>query len=330
MTGTKISINEDMGQLTGLLLNIAELEKNTEYTKIGYCTKVDVGTTQDGKPFFRFNILDKGGHAIQGRIFNVEDVESKGLTANNLKNKVVKIRFSLSTFNSIESLTVYSIDPIPENALSREEFIGELPNVQEDVKYITSVANSVCSKYPIIGSLITKYNLLQGIETVTMPDMWAERKGGAVKFSAKLLRMIEGAFDGDDLTATRAIVILSELFMYWKYAANYEENVLSLGDNINGILAKSDKYLDAVMTKARDTDNVVEYNICKETKHLLKCYFGYMEPETYASISVNGMREALIMKLRMQDEHESMLSGTYRTVILTNGEMKRIVKLEGR
>jgi len=330
MAGTKISINEDMGQLTGLLLNIAELEKNTEYTRIGYCTKVDIGTTQESKPFFRFNILDKGGHAIQARLFNVEDVERKGLTANNLKNKVVKIRFSLSTFSGVNSLTLQSIDPIPENALSREEFIGEIPNIQADLKYVVDTAKEVCNKFPIIGSLITKYSLLQGIETVTMPDMWAERRGGAVKFTAKLLKMVEGSFEGDDLTATRAIVVLSELFMYWKYAENYEENVLSLGDNINNILAKSDKYLDAVMTKAKDTDNVVEYNLCKETKHLLKCYFGYMEPETYATISVCAIRDALMLKLKMQDEHESMLTGTYKTVSLTNGEMKRIVRLDGR
>ena len=330
MAGTKISISEDFGQLTGLLLNIAELDKNTEYTRIGYCTKVDIGTTQESKPFFKFNILDKGGHAIQARLFNVEDVERKGIVANNLKNQVVKIRFSLTNFSGVNSLTLYSIDPIPESALSREEFIGELPNIIDDVQFVKDIANGVCAKYPIIGSLITKYNLLSGIETVTMPDMWAERRGGAVKFTAKLLRVIDGCFEGNDLTSVRAIVILSELFMYWKYAANYEENVLSLGDNVNAILSKSDKYLDAVMSKAESTDNIVEFNICKETKHLLKCYFGYVEPETYASISVTALRSALITKLCMQDEHESMLPNTYKTIAMPNGEYKRIVRLEGR
>lgn len=330
MGKTSISISEDMGQLTGILLNIAELEKNTEYTRIGYCTKVDVGNTQDGKPFFRFNILDKGGHAIQGRIFNVEYVEDKGMTANNLKNKVVKIRFELSTFGGMESLTIHAIDPIPENALSREEFIGELPGIKEDVKYITSISNNVCSDYPIIGSLIVKYNLLQGIETATMPDMWAERKGGAVKFSAKLLNMCDGAFEDGDLAYVKAVVLLSEIFMYWKYAANYEENVLSLGDNINSILAKSDKYLDAVMGKAKETGSIEEYNICKETKHLLKCYFGYDEPQTYVTISVNAIRSSLILMLKMQDENESMLGGTYKNVMMPDGTYKRIVKLNAR
>lgn len=329
MLSTSIKISEDVGQLSGLLLNIAELERNTEYTRIAYCSKVDIGTTSDLKPFFRFMIVDNSGHTIQARLFNVEDVDSKGAVANNIKNKLVKIRFSVSTFNGTESLTLRSIDVVPENAMSKEEFIGEIPGVKEDFDYVKSEANLVCSSFPIIGSLITKYNLLHGADTVTMPDMWAERKGGAIKFTAKLLKMADGVFDGDSKYA-KAIIILSELFMYWKYASDYEENVLSLGDNVNNILAKSDKYLDAVMSKAREVDNTSEYNLCKETKHLLKCYFGYIEPETYLTMSINSLRESLLFKIRMENEDSSMLSGTYKNVTMKDGSIKRIVKLEAR
>lgn len=322
---TSINITEGVGALTGLLLNIAELEKNTEYTKIGYCTKVDTGVTQEGKPFFKFNILDKAGHSIVGRMFNIEDVESKGITANNLKSSVVKIRFSLSTFGGVNSLTIYSIDPVPETALSKEEFIGELQGVAEDVKYVTGISTKVCEEYVLIGSLISKYQLLQGINTVTMPDMMAERKGGAVKFSASLMKMVEATFN--NRTDIMAIVLLSEIFMYWKYAANYEENILSLGDNINTLLAKSDKYLDAVMKTAKEKDIINEYNICKEAKHLLKCYFGYDEPKTFIALTLCSFRDSLLLRYRLEEEDDSMLSGTYKTIQLDNGEFKQIVKL---
>lgn len=329
MGSTSINISEDIGQLSGLLLNISELERNTEYTRIAYCSKVDIGTTIDSKTFFRFNIVDNSGHTIQARLFNVEDVDNKGAVANNLKNKLVKIRFSVSSFNGSETLNIYSIDVVPENALSKEEFIGDIPGIKEDYEYVTNEANKLCSSFPIIGSLISKYSLLHGAETVTMPDMWAERKGGAVKFTAKLLKMVEGSFDSD-VAYAKAIVILSELFMYWKYASDYEEDVLSLGDNVNNILAKSDKYLDAVMNKAKQVDNKCEYNLCKETKHLLKCYFGYIEPETYLTMSINSLRESLMFKLKLEEEDKSMLYGTYKNVYLKDGSLKRIVKLESR
>lgn len=331
--GTKITINENIGSLTGMLLNIAELEKNTEYTKIAYCSSVDVGDTTDGKKFFKFMFFDRGGHQIVGRIFNIESVAEKGITANNLKSSVVKIRFSLSTFGGTNSLTVHQIDPIPEKALSREEFIGEIPDIDSDVEFVNSVAREVCSNYGTIGKLITKYHLLSGIHTVTMPNLWAERKGGAVKFSAMFIKMVRNAFsvDGEEkIKEIDAVLLLSEIFMYWKYAANYEENILSLGDNINEILAKTDKYLNAVMDMAKSLDSKVEYNICKETKHLLKCYFGYDTPKTYVSMSLCSFRDSLLEKLRIQEEYDSMLDGTYKNISDGNGGFVKLVRLNER
>lgn len=327
MANTKISFSEGTDALTGVLLNIAELEKNTEYTRLAYCGKVASGTTDAGKPFFKFNLFDKGGHAITGRIFNVENVESKGVAVNNLANTVVKIRFSLSTFGGVNSLTILSIDPVAERVMSREEFIGELPNMEKYSEYLRGKADIVCQSFPYIGALITKYNLLSGVETVTMPDMWAERKGGAIKFTYHMIKSVEAAFEDDCLNEALAVTILSELFMYWKYAANYEEDVLSLGDNINTILAKTDKYLDAVLTKANEKEDRTEYNICRETKHLLKCYFEYMEPTTYLTHSLCSIRNGLLHKFRMQEENESMLVGTYKTIQMQSGEFKKLVRI---
>ena len=327
MANTTISITDGTDALSKHLLNIAELEKNTEYSKLAYCNKVDVGNTQDGKPFFKFQLFDKGGHPITGRLFNIENVESKGAIANNIAGKVVKITFMLSVFNSIESLTLKTIDPVPEHAMSCEEFIGELKNIDEYRNNIIETLNSCTLPYQSVKKLITQYSLLEGIETVTMPDMWAERKGGAIKFTSMLLDMARAIFNKDEVDKALTIIILADIFMYWKYASNYEETVLSLGDNINAILAKSDKYIDGIYKASERNNNVEEQNICKEVKHLLRCYFGFSKPESYMSMVICNLRETLISKIEFESVHETMISGTYKMLQNKDGSFTRMVKL---
>ena len=323
---TKIKITEGFGQIEHLKLNIAELAVNTDYSKLAYCSKVEVMTREDGSPFFRFRLHDKGGHTITGRLFNVENVESKGITANNLSNTVVKIMFTLSKFSGTDSLTIKTIDPVAESTLSREEFIGELEGVDDAMRVIRNVESSVVSSYEIVGQLFTKYSekLMSKIERVPIPELWAGRRGGAVLFSSRLLSMCDAAFPASERNRVRAIVLLSEVFMYWKYQCNYEENVLSLGDNINKILAQTDTYLDAVIKAASDKNRVEESNICKETKHLIKCYFGYDTPRTYITRAIWCIRNSLTESIVLCDYDTSMLNGTKRTVQIGDNKFEMV------
>lgn len=326
MGNTKISINEGTNVSDRFLLNIAELEDNVEYTKLAYCSNVEGGTTIEDKAFFKFTLFDKGGHKIIGRIFNIENIEDKGIIANNLKSSVVKIRFALNKFSGTNTLRILSIDPVPSSVCSREEFIGAFSDTKEDLTAIMNYVDRVVAKYSIVGQLFTKNDLAKGIEHVSMPDMWAGRRGSAIKFSAMFLSMCDSSMKSDKAIA---IALLCEVFMYWKYAQDmyYEQNVLSLGDNVNKVLAKSDKYIDAVMEAAKKTNSKEEQNICTEVKHLLKCYFGYIEPETYISMSLVALRKTLINIIELCDENESMLSGTYKNIISCDGTTHRMIRL---
>lgn len=327
MASTKISINEGFDNLNMMQLNIAELEKNTEYCKLAYCSDVEVGTTKDSKKFFKFTLFDKGGHMIFGRLFNAEDLENKGLTANNIVGFVVKIRFDVSMFMDTESLRLISIDPIPKSAMSREEFIGSLSGVEEDLTTLSNTVDKIRGDFPRVVNLIEKYNLLDKAETVSMPTLWAERKGGAVKFSAKLMKICEASYEDDELNEVLAVAILAEIFMYWKYASDYEESILSLGDDINKIISKSDRYIDAVMDSAKKSSSEAEYRVCREVKHLLKCYFGYCKPETYISRSLLTMRDNLFNNIQLRSNNDSILRGTHKTFSDANGNLYRIIRL---
>ena len=326
MGNTKISITEGTEKVDKFLLNIAELEFNTEYTKLAYCSNVEGGTTTDDKPFFKFTLFDKGGHKIIGRIFNIENVDSKGVIANNLKGVVVKIRFTLSSFSGTNSLRIISIDPVPSSVCHKDSFIGALENTEADMEVMQKFVDLVVDEYGVVGQLFTKNNLTKGIEYVGMPDVLAGRRGSAVRFSSQLLTMCETSMKSKKAIA---VALLCEIFMYWKYAqdAYYEQNVLSLGDSINKILSKSDKYIDAVLEAAKKINSKEEIDICTEVKHLLKCYFGYIEPETYISMSLVMLRKTLLSVISICDEDASMFDGTYKNIVFEDGSIHRLIKL---
>lgn len=326
MGNTKITINEGTSTADRYLLNIAELEDNTEYTKLAYCSKVEGGTTSEDKPFFKFTLFDRGGHKIIGRIFNIENIEQKGVTANNLKSTVVRINFTLNKFSGTNTLRIVSIDQVPSSVCSKEEFIGAFSDTKDDLDTMNKFVDLVVERYSIVGQLFTKNNLTKGIEHVGMPDVWAGRRGSAIKFSSRFLTMCQTSMKSDEAVA---VALLCEIFMYWKYAQDvyYEQNILSLGDSVNKVLAKSDKYIDAVMEAAKKSNSKEEQNICTEVKHLLKCYFGYIEPETYISISLCKLRKTLLDIIELCDENDSMLDGTYKTIVSSDGSQHNMIRL---
>lgn len=326
---TTITINQGTSDEDRLKLNLAELEENVEYTKLAFCTKVEIGNTYDGHPFFKFYLLDRFGRKTSGRLFNAEDTGDAGKKLNAYIGHVVSIDFRLSMFGHNKSLTIEGISPVSEDLITREDFIGEIPNVDEAYLYIISHINNIPETYSGIKKLFDQYNLKDGIEHISIPELYGGRKGGAVTFTNILLNTVNTVFMADKENRDQAITLalLTEIFMGWKYKCNYEETVLSLGDNLSTTLAKAEQYIRAVEVHDEKTGNKKEKNLCEEAKHLLRCYFGFDKPQTYLTNVLTSLRTSLLNMLELKEKNDSMIEQTYQVFTKENGSSYKLIKL---
>lgn len=326
---TKITINQGTSDEDRLKLNLAELEENVEYTKLAFCTKVEIGNTYDGNPFFKFYLLDRFGRKTTGRLFNAENTDDAGKKLNAYIGHVVSIDFRLSMFGNSKSLTIEGISPVSEDLITREDFIGEIPGVDESHSHIITLINNIPETYMGIKKLFDQYNLKEGIELISIPELYGGRKGGAVTFASALLHTVNTVFMVDDENRDEAITLtlLTEIFMSWKYKCDYEETVLSLGDNLSTTLAKAEQYIRAVEVHDEKVGNRKEKNLCEEAKHLLRCYFGFDKPQTYLTNVLVGLRTNLTEMIELKEKNDSMIEQTYQFFTKENGDSYKLIKL---
>lgn len=120
------------------MLDIAHLELDKQYEKVGYLYNFRESTSVTQKGFFTMYLKDVNGKVIVGRLFNVDNFKDSGLTMQALKGKPVKVNFHVQEFNGSLSLIINTVS-VYTGDFDYGSFIGKVEGVEDFFAYTQDV-----------------------------------------------------------------------------------------------------------------------------------------------------------------------------------------------
>lgn len=313
---TKFKITEG-SEDDKLFLNIHELVVNSEDCKIAYVESIEPSIDKLGRPFVKLLLRDRSGHFITGRIFNIEDFETKGRVILELDKSVVKISFEVGNFEGDITIKVTAIDKIDSDLCSREDFIGELEGVSKSKRFLEDSVNNLEPKNGLFKAIIQQQRLLEGLEYIPMP-LYGKRRGGLVVFDEILLNTLESSLNKEEFEKARPIVLITEIYMGAYYMGlTKTDSVFELGDDVSNVIRTSEGMWQVPISnvdkwKPEFKNYYIECS--KEGKNLIRCILGFDKPKTFLVNSILTTRQLLYQQQELREVVESMPHQTIKYV----------------
>lgn len=278
-------------------LKISDLNLNEEYVKVAYIESTKAGLTKASAGFFTFYIKDCESNIIVGNLFNVEDFIKKGLVANRLRRKPVKIRFITQDFNGSISLLITEIEEY-NDIFDYKSFIGFLPNAEQNLESVEKILNQVLGE-PISLNREYKDNSLIGI--------YNGRCGGY----CNLLQMVIYDLISYQLLPNIDLKVMMQIFYivqdrYYQYLSKQTHNeIISTTDSL-AFLA------DCQMSYK-------EHKFAKIITECISALCGITKPEHLYSV--------LLYRSFTKNIENINLANTFSTLILTGSTQVGDIKL---
>lgn len=274
------------------MLDIAHLELDKQYEKVGYLYNFREGTAISEKGFFTLYIKDINGKVVIGRLFNVENFKEKGLTMQALKGKPVKINFHTQSYNGSLSLIINILD-IYTDAFDYGSFIGKVDGVEDFFAYTEDVISKLTDRDIKLPSVY---------RTKSLRYVYDGRAGGYTK----LLQMVVSnviSYDSiiglDRAEIANTIAYLQEI--YYKYLEQIEDIDFITKSMKMKILYDAQIKMEKVDVGAYVIDS-------------LTALLDLGEPESLAGLLVYRMFKSNMETLNLACQYDKMLVGVTRQV----------------
>lgn len=300
-----------------LFLNIHELLINSEDCKVAYVESIEPSLDKFGRPFVKFLLRDRSGSIITGRMFNIEDFETKGRVLLELDKSVVKISFEVGSFEGETTLKVTNIDKIETEVCSREDFIGELEGVKEAKRFLEDTANNLETKNGLFRLIIQQQKLLEGLEYIPMP-LFGQRRGGLVVFDKILLKTLENSLTEEEFVVAKPLVLITEIYLGAYYMGlTKSDSVFELGDDVSNVIRTSEAMWQvpiANVDKWKPEFKQYYIDCSKEGKNLIRSILGFDTPRTFMVNVIYQTRKLLYEQQELREVIESMPHQTTKYV----------------
>lgn len=183
------------------LLNLGELNVNTEYSKIGLVKKITTGINVNGKKYYKYTIVDRCGISVAGFFHNPNFemvLEDEG--------KLFKIEFLFDRFNGNEIMSISSLT-LFEQVMSVGEYFGNISNYDEEIKIFDEILNSSECLKKVAATIIPTE-----LKKKSKEDCYGGKLGGYAKFINDGLKILNittselGSEEKETLTETWVLV----------------------------------------------------------------------------------------------------------------------------
>lgn len=278
-----VEIFEGDSKIRKHLLDIYTLPNNTLATRVSLLTAVQEKRTVHEKPYFQMVFKDCNSKKIVGRLFNPENYAETGTVFKQLRNKVVKVSFTIDEFGDSTYLNVKDMELAEDLQELKQAFTGRVEGIESITDEIKTKLQNESPEYlgtvvaTVISNKLVERNSKEGL------NEYEDRLGSKLKHMSKMIHgLSQLEVDSHDI----AVYVLSELHVSKE---NTDE------DGIENKSMKSLMILDKLLTGVikhheQSGTNLAEVKTyANQVLHMCQVRLGMCEPRTLLEYQVKEM-----------------------------------------
>lgn len=177
------------------ILDLSNLGTRVNQVKFAICERALIKRSVDGKPFVRYTLKDLNGKRITGRQFAIEHLQDKFASLSTIKDRVVKIKFTVDYFNGYY-LNVESLNNVPDEIAVkiRDSFFNtSLPKLKNELSFLEeNISTLPMSKET--ADVIKLYNIYDKLANGYYEDISQGLKGSPVKMANMFIGNVINTF----------------------------------------------------------------------------------------------------------------------------------------